>query len=119
MKATATMLEDAFLDLAGRMKTKGADKISRTENSAFFAGNDVNKPKGLLTYAAWTSADEYDQDKKEKIITLLAHPIRSLLADIKAFMIHLSKDYQVVFSALTQEISNQFKIKLIEKKRQI
>lgn len=67
MQATATMLEDAYLDLAGWMQGKGADKISRTENSAFFSGNGVNKPRGLLTYAAWASAGVYERDKIEQI----------------------------------------------------
>lgn len=69
MKATATMLEDAYLDLAGWMQGKGADKISRTENSAFFSGNGVNKPRGLLTYAAWSSAGVYERDKIEQVIS--------------------------------------------------
>lgn len=69
MKATATMLEDAYLDLAGWMQTKGADKISRTENSAFFTGNGVNKPRGLLTYAKWAAAGVYERDKIEQIIS--------------------------------------------------
>ena len=69
MKATATMLEDAYLDLAGWMQTKGSDKISRTENSAFFSGNGINKPKGLLTYSAWSSAGVYERDKVEQVIS--------------------------------------------------
>lgn len=69
MKATATMLEDAYLDLAGWMQGKGADKISRTENSAFFSGNGVNKPRGLLTYPAWSSAGVYERDKIEQVIS--------------------------------------------------
>jgi HK97 family phage major capsid protein len=69
MKATATMLEDAYLDLAGWMQGKGSDKISRTENSAFFAGNGVNKPRGLLTYAAWAAAGVYERDKIEQVIS--------------------------------------------------
>lgn len=67
MKATATMIEDAYLDLASWMQTKGADKISRTENTAFFTGTGVNKPRGLLTYSAWSSAGVYERDKIEQI----------------------------------------------------
>lgn len=67
MKATATMLEDAYLDLASWMQGKGADKISRTENTAFFTGTGVRKPRGLLTYAAWASAGVYERDKIEQI----------------------------------------------------
>ena len=67
MKATATMIEDAYLDLASWMQTKGADKISRTENSAFFTGTGIKQPRGLLTYAAWASAAVYERDKIEQI----------------------------------------------------
>ena len=69
MKATATMLEDAYLDLAGWLQGKGSDKISRTENSAFFAGNGVNKPRGLLTYSAWAAAGTYERDKIEQVVS--------------------------------------------------
>ena len=67
MKATATMIEDAYLDLASWMQTKGADKISRTENTAFFTGTGIKQPRGLLTYAAWASAGVYEGDKIEQI----------------------------------------------------
>ena len=67
MKATATMIEDSYLDLAGWLQGKGADKISRTESTAFFTGNGVNKPRGLLTYAAWASAGVYERDKIEQV----------------------------------------------------
>lgn len=69
MKATATMLEDAYLDLARWLEGKGADNISRTENTAFFTGNGVNKPRGLLTYGAWSSAGTYERDKIEQVIS--------------------------------------------------
>jgi HK97 family phage major capsid protein len=67
MNATADVLADAYVDLANWLVQKGSDKIARTENSAFFAGNGVNKPRGLLTYAAWSSAGVYERDKIEQI----------------------------------------------------
>lgn len=67
MNATADMLEDAYFDLAGWLQGKGADKIARTENTAFFTGTGVAKPRGLLTYAAWASAGVYERDKLEQI----------------------------------------------------
>ena len=69
MNATADMLEDAYFDLAGWLQGKGADKIARTENAAFFTGTGVNKPRGLLTYAAWASAGVYERDKIEQVIS--------------------------------------------------
>lgn len=67
MNATADMLEDAYFDLANWLQGKGADKIARSENTAFFTGNGVNKPRGLLTYAAWASAGVYERDKVERV----------------------------------------------------
>ena len=67
MSATADMLEDAYFDISGWMQNKGADKIARSENTAFFIGNGVNKPRGLLTYAAWAAAGVYERDKLEQI----------------------------------------------------
>lgn len=69
MQATATMLEDAYLDLAGWMQTKGADRISRTENTAFFVGDGVGKPRGLLDYPNWAAAGVYQRDRIEQIVS--------------------------------------------------
>lgn len=69
MNATADMLEDAYFDLANWLQGKGADKIARSENTAFFTGNGVNKPRGLLTYSAWASAGVYERDKVEQVIS--------------------------------------------------
>lgn len=67
MNATADVLADSYVDLSTWLVSKGSDKISRTENKAFFTGNGVNKPRGLLTYAAWASAGVYERDKIEQI----------------------------------------------------
>jgi HK97 family phage major capsid protein len=69
MKATADMLEDAYLDIAGWLQSKGADKIGRSENTAFFTGTGVNKPRGLLTYSAWAAAGTYERDKIEQLVS--------------------------------------------------
>lgn len=67
MNATADLLEDAYFDLAAWLQGKGADKIGRSENTAFFTGNGINRPRGLLTYAAWASAGVYERDKIEQV----------------------------------------------------
>lgn len=67
MNATADMLEDAYFDLSNWLQGKGADKIARSENTAFFTGTGVNKPRGLLTYSAWASAGVYERDKLEQV----------------------------------------------------
>lgn len=67
MNATADVLADAYVDLASWLVQKGSDKIARTENTAFFSGNGVARPRGLLTYANWASPGVYERDKIEQI----------------------------------------------------
>lgn len=67
MNATADVLDDAYVDIASWLISKGGDKIARSENTAFFTGNGVAKPRGLLTYAAWAVAGTYERDKIEQI----------------------------------------------------
>ena len=44
-----------------------ADKFSRTENTAFFSGSGVGRPRGFTTYDAWTVAGTYEQGKIEQV----------------------------------------------------
>lgn len=69
MNATADMLQDSYLDLASWLTGKGADKLSRAENTAFVSGNGVGRPRGFTTYAAWASAGVYERDKIERVKT--------------------------------------------------
>jgi HK97 family phage major capsid protein len=55
--ATQKVLEDSSLDLEAWLSGKVADKIARVENSAYFTGNGVLKPKGLLSYTTAATAD--------------------------------------------------------------
>ena len=48
-KATQKMLDDAGFDIESWIQRKVADKLSRTENTAFVSGNGVKKPKGFLS----------------------------------------------------------------------
>jgi len=66
-RATNNMIADAYFDIEAWMRTKGADKLARAENTAFVSGNGVNKPRGFTTYAAWASAGVYERDKIEQI----------------------------------------------------
>ena len=69
MTATADMLEDAYLDLSAWLQNKGADKIGRTENTAFVTGNGVNKPRGFLDYANYSSPGVYQRDAIEQLVS--------------------------------------------------
>lgn len=110
MNATADMLEDAYFDLSGWLQGKGADKISRTENTAFFTGNGVNKPRGLLTYSAWASAGVYERDKIEQVISGAATTFTADgLIDLQA---SLKEDYQASAVWLMKRMSYAQVIKL-------
>lgn len=110
MNATADMLEDAYFDLSGWLQGKGADKISRTENTAFFTGTGVNKPRGLLTYAAWASAGVYERDKIEQINSGAATTFTAEgLIDAQA---SLKEDYQASAVWLMKRMSYAQVIKL-------
>lgn len=69
MNATQDVLDDAYIDIASWLVTKGGDKIARSENTAFFSGNGVARPRGLLTYSAWSVAGTYERDKIEQIVS--------------------------------------------------
>lgn len=53
--ASQKMLDDSFIDVASWLAGKVSEVFSRGEASAFISGNGVNKPLGILSYAAGTS----------------------------------------------------------------
>lgn len=66
-KITIELLEDAGLNIESWLEGKTARKISRKENTDFVQGNGVNKARGFMTYAAWSSAGVYERDKIEQV----------------------------------------------------
>jgi HK97 family phage major capsid protein len=56
-KATQKLLDDSMFDIEGWLAAKTADKFVRTENTAFFTGDGVGKPRGLLDYTTAATAD--------------------------------------------------------------
>lgn len=56
-KVTQKLLDDSGFDIEGWLSTKVADKFARTENSATFSGDGVNKPRGILTYSTAATGD--------------------------------------------------------------
>lgn len=56
-KATQTLIDDAALDFEAWMIGKIADKLARTEGSAFCVGDGVAKPKGITKYTTAATAD--------------------------------------------------------------
>lgn len=55
-KASQQILEDAAIDIEAWLARKVADKFARVEAAAFVNGDGINKPRGLLTYPAGTTA---------------------------------------------------------------
>lgn len=66
-KSTTEMLQDAGFNIEAWLQEKVSDYLGRMENTAFFSGNGVGKPRGLLTYSAWASAGVYERSKLEQV----------------------------------------------------
>ena len=66
-KATQKMLDDAGFDVESWVASKVADKMTRTENTAFIIGDGSQKPRGILALPAWTSAGVYERSALERI----------------------------------------------------
>lgn len=68
-QASQKMLDDGYVDVAGWLARKTDDIIRRTENTAFVAGDGAAKPKGFLSYAAWTTPGTYERGKLERVLS--------------------------------------------------
>lgn len=66
-KATQKMLDDAGFDVESWVAGKVADKMTRTENTAFIVGDGSQKPRGILDLPAWAVADTYERNALERI----------------------------------------------------
>lgn len=62
-RVTQRMLDDAGFDVESWMNRKVADAFSRKANNAFVVGDGSGKPKGFLSYPAWTDVDTYERHK--------------------------------------------------------
>lgn len=56
-ETTQQLLDDAAVDVEGWLLGKVTDKMIRTENTAFFTGDGVTKPRGVLTYPTAATGD--------------------------------------------------------------
>jgi HK97 family phage major capsid protein len=54
-RATQKFLEDASINVEAWLADKIADKMSRTEATAFIIGNGINQPRGILSYTPTTA----------------------------------------------------------------
>jgi HK97 family phage major capsid protein len=89
-RVTHEMIEDAIFDIESWLGSQVADRFARAENTAFFTGDGVDKPKGLLTYANWASPGVYQRDRVEQFISgsatvMTADALIQMKAGLKEF----------------------------------
>ena len=60
-------LEDPVRNLESWLQGKVSEKFARAEATSFVLGNGITRPKGILTYSAWSSAGVYERDKIEQV----------------------------------------------------
>jgi HK97 family phage major capsid protein len=75
-KTTQKFLDDAAINVEQWLADKTNDIITRTENTAFVAGDGAAKPKGFLSYDAWATATTaagvkgvYESGKIEQVLS--------------------------------------------------
>lgn len=66
-KITTEQIQDSYLDVESWLQAKVANKFARTENTSFINGDGVAKPRGILTYDAWSQAGTYERDAIEQV----------------------------------------------------
>lgn len=66
-RATQVLLDDSGLNIENWLSNKVADKFARTEAAAFVTGNGIGKPRGFMTYDAWSTAGTYEYGKIEQV----------------------------------------------------
>jgi len=60
-KATQKLIDDSSIDVEAWLTEKLTEVFSRKENAAFIGGTGSGQPKGILAYAAGTSAGQIEQ----------------------------------------------------------
>lgn len=64
---TQTFLEDSEINVEQWLANKVANKFSRSENTAFISGDGVVKPRGIITYPAWSTPGQYQANALERV----------------------------------------------------
>ena len=99
---TQKLLDDATIDIEAWVAGKVAEVFARGEATAFISGNGVNKPMGILSYAAGTSVPQM-QVQQVPLGSASAFTYPGLLALMGA----LKEPYQKNATFLTQRASMQ------------
>lgn len=84
-RVTQSMLEDAGLDIEAWVAGKVGEKFGRVESTAFFTGNGVNKPRGLLTYAAGSNNGQVEQVVSGGATSVTADAFFNLVFSLKDY----------------------------------
>lgn len=84
-RVTQQMLEDGGFDVDGWINRKVGERFGRVEAAAFFNGNGVNKPRGLLTYDAGTSNGQIEQIVSGGATTVTSDGVYDLVFSLKDF----------------------------------
>jgi HK97 family phage major capsid protein len=93
-KATQKMLDDAGFDIEAWHNMKVGRKFSRLENTGFVSGDGSKKPKGFLSYPAWTAAGVYERHKVEQITATGTAGTLDEADDLITLQNSLLEDYQ-------------------------
>lgn len=64
---TIEMAQDSAFDIESWLQEKVSDKFTRTENTAFVAGDGLGKPKGFLDYTAVSVSGAYERGRLERV----------------------------------------------------
>lgn len=83
-KASQKILDDAFVNVEAWLGEKYADKFARLEATAFVLGDGVNKPRGILTYAAGTGFEQLEQIDSGAATAITADGLIDLATSLKA-----------------------------------
>jgi HK97 family phage major capsid protein len=68
-RATQKLLDDAEINAEQWLANKVADRMARTEATAFVTGNGVGRPRGFATYGDWATAGTYEVGALEQFDT--------------------------------------------------
>jgi HK97 family phage major capsid protein len=91
-QATQKLLDDVGFDVEAWLQNHVSAKFSRLENTAFVVGNGVLKPRGFLTYPAWTTPGTYQRGAIEQLESATSSTLAA--DDIKKLQNILLEEYQ-------------------------
>jgi HK97 family phage major capsid protein len=84
-RVTQSMLEDAGIDIEAWVANKVGEKLGRIEATAFFTGDGVGKPRGLLTYATGTTPGYIEQIVSGAATEVTADGLYNLVFSLKDY----------------------------------